>query len=75
MNVRGAAKLAATLHEHLDDALLFRQIATVDLAAPVSADIDEMAWRGPQPGFDERCEELGAERHRARAHKLWENHG
>lgn len=75
VNVRGAAKLAATLHEHLDDALLFRQIATVDLAAPVSADIDEMAWRGPQPGFDERCEELGAERHRARAHKLWENHG
>ena len=74
VNVRGAAKLAQTLHEQLDDALLFRRIATVDLDAPVSS-VDAMAWRGPQPGFDERCEALGADRHRARAYKLWENHG
>ena len=74
VNVRGTAKLAQTLHEQLDDALLFRRIATVDLDAPVSS-VDAMAWRGPQPGFDERCEALGADRHRARAYKLWENHG
>lgn len=74
VTVRGAAKLAATLHEHFEDALLFRRIATVDLTAPVSASIDEMAWHGPQPGFDERCRELGADRHRARAYSLWEEH-
>jgi len=74
VTVRGAAKLAQTLREQLDDALLFRRIATVDLDAPVSS-VDAMAWRGPQPGFDERCEALGADRHRARARKLWENHG
>ena len=74
VNVRGAAKLAQTLHEQLDNALLFRRIATVDLDAPVSS-VDAMAWRGPQPGFNERCEALGADRHRARAYKLWENHG
>ena len=48
VNVRGAAKLAQTLHEQLDDALLFRRIATVDLDAPVSS-VDAMAWRGRSP--------------------------
>lgn len=74
VTVRGAAKLAHTLRERFDEALLFRRIATVDLAAPVG-DVDAMAWRGPRPGFDERCVELGAERHRLRAHALWERHG
>ena len=48
VNVRGAAKLAQTLHEQLDDALLFRRIATVDLGAPVSS-VDAMAWRARSP--------------------------
>lgn len=71
VEVRGAAKLAATLREHRDDALLFRRIATVALDAPVSDSVDDLQWRGPQPGFDARCDELGADRHRARAHRLW----
>ena len=74
VNVRGAGKLALTLRENFEDALLFRRIATVDLDAPVSESVDDMAWRGPQPGFDERCEELGADRQRRRAHQLWEAH-
>jgi 5'-3' exonuclease len=74
VDVRGAAKLAATLRDHLEDALLFRRIATVDLDAPVAASVDEMAWRGPQPGFERRCEQLGAERQRDRAHRLWAEH-
>ena len=75
VDVRGAAKLAATLRDHLDEALLFRRIATVDLDAPVAATVDELAWRGPQVGFDERCAEIGAERMAARAHRLFERHG
>ena len=72
VDVRGSAKLALTLKENLDDALLFRRIATVDLDAPVSESVDEMEWIGPVPGFDERCEQLGAERIAARAHRLAE---
>ncbi len=75
VDVRGAAKLALALREHFEEALLFRRIATVDTNAPVSASVDEMAWLGPQPGFDERCVELGAERHAERVHKLWAEHG
>ncbi len=74
VDVRGAAKLALAFREHFEDALLFRRIATVDTNAPVSATVDEMAWLGPQPGFDERCVELGAERQAARTHKLWAEH-
>ncbi len=68
--VRGAAKLAAALRDGFEEALLYRRIATVELGAPVSATVDEMQWRGPVPGFDERCAELGADRLAARAHQL-----
>lgn len=71
VNVRGAGKLALTLRENFEDALLFRRIATVDLDAPVSESVDDMAWRGPQPGFDEACDALGAGRQQKRAHDLW----
>ncbi len=75
VEVRGATKLAHTLAEHIDEARLFRRIATVALDAPVSGSVDEMVWLGPQIGFDERCSELGAERQCQRTHQLWENHG
>ena len=70
VEVRGAAKLAAALRDGFEDALLFRRIATVELGAPVSAAVDEMEWRGPVPGFEERCAALGAERLAARARNL-----
>lgn len=70
VDVRGAAKLATALREGFEDALLFRRIATVELGAPVSASVDEMEWRGPIAGFDDRCAELGAERIAARAYQL-----
>ena len=71
VDVRGGAKLAHTLSEHLEDALLFRRIATVDLDAPVSSSVDEMRWSGPGDGFDQRCAAIGAERIAARAHRLF----
>lgn len=70
VEVRGAARLAASLRDNFDDALLFRRIATVDLDAPVSAEVDDLAWAGPVPGFDERCAQLGAEKLAERAHTL-----
>ena len=70
VQVRGAAKLAAALRDGFEDALLFRRIATVELGAPVSATVDEMEWRGPRPGLEERCAELGAPRLADRAREL-----
>ncbi len=47
ITVRGGAKLAATLAEQLDQALLFRRIATLDLDAPTIDSVDELRWAGP----------------------------
>ena len=70
VEVRGAVKLAATLRDNFEDALLYRRIATVDLGAPVCATVDEMEWRGPAPGLAERCAAIGAPRLAARAREL-----
>jgi 5'-3' exonuclease len=70
VDVRGAAKLALALREHLEEALLFRRIATVDLDAPVSATVDELRWKGPKDGFAEYCAAIGAERIATRAAQL-----
>lgn len=71
IEVRGAAKLALTLSEYFEEALLFRRIATVALDAPVSATVEEMRWAGPQNGFDQRCGAIGAERIAERAYRLF----
>jgi len=70
VEVRGAAKLAATLAEHRGDAELFRRVATVALDAPVSGSVDDLEWLGPIDGFDEMCETIGAERIAERAYRL-----
>ncbi len=74
VEVRGAARLAATLRDNLEEALLFRRIATVDLRAPVSSCVAELAWSGPQAGLTPRCLEIDAERLTLRAHRLWAGH-
>jgi 5'-3' exonuclease len=70
ITVRSGAKLAKVLQDHLDDALLFRTLATLQPDAPVSASVDDMAWRGPRPGFAEVAARLDAEQLVERAHRL-----
>ena len=53
--VRGSEKLAATLADQRDLALLFKQIATVRTDAPVAANVDQLAWIGPTTAFEEFC--------------------
>lgn len=53
VTVRGAAKLAATLQAQLEDALLFRKIATIALDAPTIENVDELEWTGPTDQFAE----------------------
>ena len=57
--LRGAAKLSATLQAQLDDALLFRRIATVDTDVDVGT-VDDWKWRGPTDDFATVVDELGA---------------
>lgn len=57
--LRGAAKLSATLKAQLADALLFRQIATVDTDVDVGT-VDDWKWNGPTDDFAAMAEELGA---------------
>jgi len=49
VGVRNAGRLAATLRENFELALLFRRIATVESDADVVTSVDEMEWRGPKP--------------------------
>ena len=69
ITVRGAAKLAATLVDQLDEALLFRRLATLERDVPVGV-VDDWEWRGPTAAIDEVCERLGAPRLAERAHRL-----
>jgi len=72
VTVRGGAKLAKVLQDQLEDALLFRTLATLQPDAPVSASVEDMAWRGPRDGFDRLAATLDAERLAERAHRLAE---
>ena len=51
VSVRGATKLAATLSDQKELALLFRRLATLDRSAPVSESVDALKWSGPTSEF------------------------
>lgn len=60
VNVRGASKLAATLRDHMDDATLFRDLATLRTDADIPETLDQLEWRGVRrAAFTELCDELG----------------
>jgi 5'-3' exonuclease len=58
--VRGRQKLAATLRDNLETALLFRRIATLELDTPTISDVEELRWRGPRPDLVEMCGRIDA---------------
>ena len=51
VSVRGAGKLAVTLQDQFELALLFRRIATVERDAPTVTDVEELRWTGPTDEF------------------------
>jgi 5'-3' exonuclease len=69
VQVRGAAKLSATLNEQVELALLFRRIATIALDAPTIHSVDELRWVGPTPEFAALAERIDATRMMARLEK------
>jgi len=74
VDVRSAAGLNATLRARWEEALLYRQLATLRLDAPVpQTDADELRWRGARrDAFTALCEELGA-RGLAQRPQLWQD--
>lgn len=59
VDVRGAAKLASSLRDHWENALLFRTLATLRTDADVFKNVDELQWQGPTAEFAPLCERLG----------------
>jgi 5'-3' exonuclease len=57
--VRGAMRLATTLAEQRERALLFRELARLRADAPIGADVDALYWRGPRADFAAWSERLG----------------
>jgi 5'-3' exonuclease len=72
--LRGAARLAETLAEKRDLAMLFRRIATLDAGVKVGA-VDDWRWTGPTDRFPAMCERLGAPALIERAARLAEGRG
>ena len=60
VSVRGALRLATTLSEQQERALLFRELATLRTDAPIRVDVDGLRWMGPRAEFARWTERLGA---------------
>jgi 5'-3' exonuclease len=59
VSVRGALRLATTLSEQRERALLFRVLATLREDAPIRADVDALRWTGPRDDFAAWATRLG----------------
>lgn len=60
VDVRGAAKIAATLAARRDDALLYRRLATLVTDVPLPQSASDLAFRGvPRRAFEAWCDRLG----------------
>jgi 5'-3' exonuclease len=72
VSVRGAAKLAATLSQQFEQALLFRRIATLETDLAVGLP-EEWEWTGPTAALEAYCERIDASDVLARARSLASN--
>jgi 5'-3' exonuclease len=71
VDVRGATRLAATLAERRDEALLYRELATLDLDVPLAESLEDLAWGGvPRDRFLAWCDEVGVDTLRDRPHRF-----
>ena len=68
--MRGTERLAATLAEQWERALLFRRLATLRADAPIGVDVDGLRWPGPREDFADWARRFGAPALHERAVKL-----
>jgi 5'-3' exonuclease len=71
LDIRNASRLAATLAELREEALLYRTLAILKRDSAIgAASLDELEWRGvPRAKFLALCEELGLDTVRERVHR------
>lgn len=60
-SIKRARPLSESLFSAWDDALLFRQLATLRLDAPVFDSVDDLRWQGPRKTFEETCRRMKAD--------------
>jgi len=60
VSMRGAERLATTLTQQWERALLFRRLATLRPDAPIGVDVDGLHWKGPRADFADWAERFGA---------------
>jgi 5'-3' exonuclease len=59
--IRGAGRLAETLAEEMENALLYRKLATLVSDVPLAESLQDLAWAGvPKRAFAAWCQEVGA---------------
>lgn len=58
--IRKARLLSESLFQGWNDALLFRTLATLRLDVPVFDSIEDLRWKGPQPGFEQYCRRMNS---------------
>ncbi len=70
VTARGASTLVARLAAERDNALLFKDLATLRIDREAVGTVDDWEWKGPTDGFDHVCDEIGAETLAERASAL-----
>jgi 5'-3' exonuclease len=61
LNLRGADKMAATLRENRELALLFKDLATLRSDEPLFDNLDALRWQGPTAAFAAFCAAVESE--------------
>ena len=73
--IRGAAKLAATLDAHRDDAALYKRLTTLVVDVPLGTTVDDLRWCGPDDAaLAVLAGSLADETLVARVQKAWRKH-
>ena len=72
VSVRGAPKLSATLRESYDEALVFKELATLREDRSLLGSVGDLRWTGPTEAFGAVCQDLDAPGLARRAHALAE---
>lgn len=62
VSVRGAKRLAKNLAGQREDALLYRQLATLRQDVPLNEKLGDLEWHGANERLKELCHELGDKR-------------
>lgn len=70
VSVRNSKRMAQVLSEQIQEALLFRKLATLRTDVNVFSDVEELHWEGPTPGFRAICQTMNAVKFSERVQQL-----